>query len=286
MTTLGVPVFSRYNKLERLLRQSEKHNGINKVIVGDNGKKNSSDPFYSGWDITIEVVDLEHGVGVSAARNSIFKRADERLLLIDSDILLPPNINRLHRVLDEDETLGGVSGMIVEPETGKSFLTGANFKELDNKLIKKALRSPKIDLVNGVAIYRADYISLPGLYRTSIIEDQSWDEEYNIHREHLDFFISHWKESEWEFATTPEVVFHHYPSMNTGYAKNIRRNEESIMSDNLYFLDKWEYESLNGFGNHIMSSGPNNHTDLERAVYHYQKSGIKGLLRRGIKKIL
>ncbi|SFC59966.1 Glycosyltransferase involved in cell wall bisynthesis [Halobiforma haloterrestris] len=241
---VGTKVFKRTSKLEDLL--SSIPGCVETVYIADDGKTEERDPLYSqSYHFDLVVLDLEYDEGLGAGRRAIVEEMDEDyLVIVDSDHTIPDNLLTLQRVLEANERLGGVAGAIVEPDTPAYYITGQFFQEVDGALHRGPFLNEDVDvqIVDGHPVIYFDFVANAAMFRRECLEEYSWDSSYVIGYEHVDFYIGHWRRTDWDFGVCPEVVFEHYPGGSTDYSEN-RNNDDKLSSSQSYFLNKWGYEA-------------------------------------------
>lgn len=238
-----VPVFSRVGKLESLFRSVETF-GIEDVYVADDGEKtDAKEELYStDWDFSLTVIDLPYDAGVGKKREVLSTRPDEEyLLFLDSDMEVPHNYELLYEQLEERPDSGGVCGMYLEP--GRISTVSSDFYEEDGTLYRGVRTRKEIETVAGAPYVEFDFHPQVGLFRRECFEDYTWDDFYTIMREHIDFFLGHWKQTDWTFGLCPEVLIPHYPGGSANYRSH-RESEEKFERSDRYFCEKWGYDEM------------------------------------------
>lgn len=251
---LGIPALDRRECLERCL--SSVPSGINRVIVADNGPPNTEanrhDIYDAHWPFEVSVCDLDYDVGIGACRAAIADELDEDYLIVaDSDMVLPQesDLGRLVQVLEVRPDLGGASGVLVE---GDRFRSGAtNFHEESlfrnrSALVQSIREPPAIEWVDETPIARFDKLTNAAVIRQEAVEDYGWDSELED-MEHVDFYVGHWRETDWSFAVCPAVVFDHLKGMNQAYRETYREGERHRGKRNRArerFREKWGFNRV------------------------------------------
>ncbi|ERJ05399.1 Glycosyl transferase protein [Halorhabdus tiamatea SARL4B] len=244
---LGTKVFSRDDDLRNLLKSVEAH-PIDRVIVADDGKmtSNKKSIYSSDWSFELTIIDLEFDAGLGKGRNEIVNELKEDyLFIVDTDHVLPPDIMDLIKILRVQEELGGIGGLIFEPDHGRIYDGCRDFDESNGGDILKFITPKKeVEFIHGLSFIPWDFIPNAAVFRREAVMDYSWDEEYVIGWEHADFYIGHWKQTNWEFGICPDVLIRHYPGGDNYYTSN--RNSNSKNQDSFeYFLNKWGYTDVN-----------------------------------------
>lgn len=243
---LGTKVFSRGKKLKRLL-ESVETKPIDRVIVADDGKNpETREHIYSSdWAFELTVLHLEYDAGLGAGRKALVDELDESYLFImDTDHELPPHVMSLLDILRSDEKLGGVAGGILEPDEARMYDGCRDFEESnDGRTLRFTSPEKSVQLRDGWLFVPYDHIPQAGVFRREALEDYCWDTEYVISREHADFFLGHWKLTDWKFGLCPEIMIRHYPGGDSYYEEN-RKSEIKKQEADEYFLDKWDYDEI------------------------------------------
>lgn len=270
---LGVVVLNRVDKLTRLLKSTE-DTAVDTVYVADNGKDTAKKAslYAQNFDFKLEVLDLEYDIGLGTSRDAIVKALDEEYLLIaDSDHEIVDDINRLVSILESHEDVGGVAGSVMEPERGRIWQSAKDFYESGSNLFRSADYNEKeLEQINGSIFVQFDFIPYPALYRVECLEDYSWDPEYPLGRAHVDFYVGHWKRTEWIFGICPQVHFGHYPGGDRIY-KSHRRDSEKYRRAKSHFREKWGYDSIQpGRGYWYDTDGHPSLVEKARDIYNEQ----------------
>jgi len=277
--TLGVKVFKRTDKLSKLLSSSQLRQ-ISKAIVADDGEiTDKKQKLYSrdfGFDI--EVLDLDYDAGVGFGRHKIVQALDNPyLVMVDPDHRIPHNIDILVDQLESDHSLGATAGTIIEPDHGRIWQSAKDFFEVDDTLVRTADTSVDMRFVSNSPFIKADFIPQAGVFRKECLEDYSWDPKYINSSEHLDFFVGHWKETDWEFGICPDVNFKHYPGGDDEYMSN-RKDNIKWQKSRDYFLNKWGYEEVEMGEQYLFDSAQTTSSVSDRVIEVIDNNGIIGLI--------
>lgn len=240
---LATKVFSRADKLGALL-ESAGEAGLEAVYVADDGEPgDEKDRLYDGdYPFDLTVIDLPYDAGLGRGRNRIVEESDEPyLLVVDSDHRVPANVSTLVEQAEARPDLGGISGLLYE--NGKIRGTCHDLHERGNLLVRDVREDKEVELVAGAPLVEFDFLPNVVLLRRECLEEQDWDDEYVIGKEHLDFFVAHAKRTDWRFAVSPTVLFDHRPGGDEGYVSN-RESAAKLEHSKAYFLDKWEYRQV------------------------------------------
>ena len=242
-TTVGLKTFYRTDKLEMTLK-SLVGLGFKKVIVADDGPNDfQKDKIYETMKelLPLEVLKLPYDAGLGYGRAKIVEKCKTKyLLIIDDDMVVPKNISMLKEILKNDKSLGGVAG--IWNEYGRLRGGGGhNLLYRQGYVIRYV--PEKIEVKGDIPYIYFDFIANSALFRRRALKDYSWDENYVINFEHLDFYWGHKQLGRWKFAVTPAVIFKHYPGGNVRY-KKFRFNKERYRRSKEYFLRKWNLKGV------------------------------------------
>jgi len=278
---MGTVVLNRVEKLSKLL-ESVQNSPVHVVYVADNGKmSDEKEALYSDeFSFRLEVIDMEYDIGLGACREQISETLDEEyLLMADSDHRITGDVETLLEVLEERPELGGVSGSIVEPERGRIWQSGKDFKEKGNNLVRSPhVREKRIETVAGTYFVEFEFIPYPTLYRKECVKEYNWDPEYPLGRAHVDFYLGHWKNTDWSFGLCPDLYFEHHPGGSDDYVSH-RRDDDKYNYAKKYFREKWGYSAVIMEGTHWFDT--KNWTLADQAYYMYHDDGPKMLLKHG-----
>ncbi len=246
VVTLGTKVFGRNTKLHQLLQSIPDSGIIDRVLVADDGHGDpvEIDETQIAADVPIDVLDLPFDAGLGAGREAIRERVEtDYLLIVDADMEIPKNVATLQDVLEADDTLGGVGGLL--NEGGQTVGLCHNLRESHDGryLLRDAPENPQPESVADTNLYRWDFVPNAALFRTECLADYGWDDEYVIAREHLDFYVGHWHETDWEFGVVPGVELPHHPGGSDSYLAH-RHNMTKKARSREYFRDKWGYDAV------------------------------------------
>ncbi|WP_083252694.1 glycosyltransferase family 2 protein [Haladaptatus sp. W1] len=239
--SLGVVVFNRTEKLKNLL-QSVVETDINKVYVADNGKGSEEKKklYNSNFSFELKVLDLPYDSGLGYGRHEIVKELkEEYLIIVDSDNTVPPNVTELVQLLESKPTLGGACGMLIE--SNRIYSACRDLYEYDG-LISYDIRGDKKVNFEPIPHIKFDFLPNVCAFKKECLDDYSWDPNYTIGREHIDFFTGHLN-TNWEFALCPAVQFGHFPDGPQSYMSK-RTDPKRILADKEYYLTKWGYDQI------------------------------------------
>lgn len=268
---LGATVFKREEKVANLLDSIPSDSLIRSVYLGDNGEitENKKKIYSKKYPFDLNVLDLEYDSGLGHSRQRIVKESDEPyLLIVDSDVEIPHNVELLYTILQQRDDLGGVGGILIENDQIRSDC----YDLFENgPLLLKDIREPKqVQNVSKAPFVPFDQIQNVAMYRRDCVEDYCWDSAYTIGWEHTDFFIGHKKQTSWSFGVCPEVMFRHYPGGDTDYT-NKRRSKQRLKKTKEYFLNKWGYRQVvNGQVNWLQTNDglPYKYRLVEQLIKH------------------
>lgn len=286
---VGVKVFTRDRRVKSLLNSVP--SWVSKVYIADDGEHTTlkEELYNSEYEFDKEVIDLEYDTGIGRSRESIVNTfTEEYLLIIDSDHLIPDDGIYLYEQLKQRPELGGIGGAIVEPEKDRLYCEAQDLLEEQTQSGLKLIRGPRvndkkeIEMVCGLPLIKFDFIPNAALFRRECLEEQSWDPEFVIGGEHIDFYVSHWKGTDWEFAVSPSIQFAHHPGGSAEYLNN-RHSEKKTSASDAYFKQKWGYDKFESKEwawfdtNQPQYSSTNK---LSRAVDIYIEDGVSAVLRK------
>jgi glycosyltransferase involved in cell wall biosynthesis len=240
---VGVKVFSRTEKLQNLLESIEQQD-IGAVYVADDGEMTEEKSTLYGQDFEFDltVYDLPYDAGLGYGRAHIVENfTEEYLLVVDSDHELIGDVTILRDQLEASESLGGVGGLLYEHE--RIAGTCHNLHENGDVLIRTVRDRPATQMLSNHPFVPFDFIPNVALFKRSCLEDYCWDPEYVIGKEHLDFYIGHKRQTDWQFGVCPTVLFGHYPGGDSAYIEN-RESYQKLQNSRSYFLEKWGYEQI------------------------------------------
>lgn len=243
---VGVKVFTRTDRLEALLASVPR--SVSTVYVADDGpadgKEERRKRLYDGqYPFELVVLDLEYDTGVGYGRRRIVEGfTEEYLLMLDSDMRVPNNAGVLLELLQSRPDLGGVSGCIAEPPYHRITMLAADFEEDgDVVTLSPFHREKEIRFVEGYPLLEFDFIPNVALFRRDCLEEYSWDPNYEMEFDHQDFYLGHWKRTEWSFGVCPQVIFPHYPGGDDDYFRD-RWCEQGRGKE--LILEKWGYDAF------------------------------------------
>jgi GT2 family glycosyltransferase len=283
---LGTKVFSRADDLRGLLRTLPE-DLFGDVYVADDGEPSpEKGAVYDEFDV--RHLDLPYDAGASAGRNAVVDAASEDYIcIVDPDHRVPSNVSTLVDQLERDDQLGGVGGVLVEPEQNRIRYEGQDFDERDGgrTLVRSPLLEDKtISTVAGSPFVPFQFIPNAAVFRREVLVEYPWDEEFVVEGEHLDYYLTHWKRSEWSFGINPAVQFLHYPGGDADYVAE-RESDEKDAASKAYLLDKWGYDriDLDSYTWATVTGGRHGQLSLyENAARVLREDGPMTLLRNAI----
>jgi hypothetical protein len=169
----------------------------------------------------------------------------------------------------------------VEPNRGRVFQSAKDLKEEGNVLVRSAdIKEKTIEIVAGHPFVEFQFIPNAAMFRTACLEDYCWDPNYVISREHVDFYVGHWKQTDWRFGVCPGVTFCHYPGGDSTYESN-RHSTEKRDRSRAYFSEKWGYETVRTDRSFWFDTESTRQTTLlHRAQRVYRRQGLGGLIKK------
>jgi|AntRauTorcE11898_2_1112593.scaffolds.fasta_scaffold10214_2 GT2 family glycosyltransferase len=281
---VGTKVFTRTKKLQQLLDSIEQTD-IDRVYIADDGKRTPEKErvYEREYDFELDVIELEYDAGLGRGRKEIVDRLQDEtyLLIVDTDHEVPPNVSVLADQLAADPSIGGIAGTIVEPEHGRVFQSAKDFREEGEVLVRSAdLQTKRIESIAGYPFTEFDFIPNAAMFRTACLDDYCWDPNYVIGKEHIDFYVGHWKQTDWRFGVCPSVCFNHFPGGDTTYETN-RNSREKLEQSERYFQKKWGYEAVRSDRSYWFDTEPIRvETFVDRAKRVYSEDGFSGLVRK------
>jgi hypothetical protein len=245
---LGVKVFKREKKLRNLL-QSLDPSFFDTVYVADDGEDSDykDNLFSDEWSFDLKILDLEYDSGIGTGRRLIVdEMTEDYLMMVDSDHEISQSLQPLLEILEADPDLGGVSTLLLEHGNLMSDchdLSEISLYDRSDLLVRCRTKNKDIVRKSGHILIPFDFLPNSALFRQECLTDYTWDENYVIEYAHLDFFVGHLKETDWQFGICPEVIIDHAPGGDTDYMKN-RHSTTKEGKSRAYFLDKWGYRDV------------------------------------------
>jgi hypothetical protein len=241
---LGVKVFTRADQLQGLL-ESVAETEIPTVYIADDGEmtEKKAEIYSTEYSFETVVLDLDYDVGLGYGRREIVENLDEEfLLIVDTDHRVPENISVLRDQMVQRPEIGGISGLLYEH--GEITAVCHDLYERGGILLRDKKSRKQVEMVAGYPLVQFDFIPNVAMFRRECVTEYCWDPEYVIGKEHLDFYVGHMKNTDWEFAINPSVLFDHYPdSGGSDYERN-RQSIEKLSNTKRYFLEKWGYSGI------------------------------------------
>jgi len=243
--TVGIKSFYRTEQLTNCL-ESLKNKGVFEVIVADDGEIDAEKRrVYAKYmqELPLKLLELDFDTGISFGRNQVVKACrTEFLLMLDDDQVVPDNVEDFSVILKGVPQLGGVSAFW--NEFGKLKCRALNLFEFGGDLIKDIGSNAVPHKISGLTYYLFDQIPNSTLYRVETLKDISWDNNFKIGREHLDFYLAHKRFGRWKFAVTPDVIIGHYPVGTPFYRARYRFNKDRLRASDIYFKEKWSIKTI------------------------------------------
>jgi len=244
---VGTKIFTRIDKFEGLLESIP--SWVSTMYVADDGEPSSkkSTLYEQRYPFELQILDLEYDAGLGKGREAILDvLSEDYLLIVDPDHRIPNTASILYDQLEKRPDLGGIAGILVEPEHQRLYCEAQDFREEQTGTGTRLVRGPDvnttskpIEMVAGAPIATFDFIPNVALLRKECLLDYSWDIEYDFGGEHIDFYVGHWKHTDWSFAVSPSVHFEHYPGGDAEYTVS---RWDKLDSSQEHFLNKWEYQ--------------------------------------------
>jgi hypothetical protein len=281
---LGTKLFDRTEKLATLL-DSVEDSPVDRVYIADDGRptERKRDLYERSFPFQLEVIDLPYDAGLGRGRRRIVAELDaEYVLFVDTDHELPVNLDVLIDQLDARPGLGGVAGSIVEPADGRLWQSAKDFREDGDVLVRGAdLYDKRVERVAGHPFIEFQFVPNAALFRTECLASYCWDPEYVIGWEHLDFYVGHWKRTDWTFGICPSVLFGHHPGGSPAYVAD-RRDPAKLDRSREYFLEKWGYEDRVTTKPYWFDTHESDPSLPERALAHYRERGLEATVERAL----
>jgi glycosyltransferase involved in cell wall biosynthesis len=245
---VGIKTFYRTEKLKKTL-DALLNKGFYEVIVADDSKiESEKEAFYNTYKdlLPLNVLKLPFDTGLSYGRNRIVETCKtEYLLMLDDDQVIPENIHLLLFALQGNEKLGGISCYWWEDE--KFVCKATNIFKTKNYIIKDIGEIPVLKSTKSIDYYLCDFIPNSTLYRMDCFQSILWEEKIKIGSEHIDFYLNHKLNSDWQFAVTPDVIIKHYPnraSSTKGVYLKFRHQQDRLIQSKKILFDKWKVKGL------------------------------------------
>lgn len=245
---LCVPILKRTEKLRRLL-ESISGSYVDSVYIADNGDTESRDDLYAAsYPFDLEVLDLPYDCGIGEARaEAAAVSTEEYLMVVDNDMIVPDSVWKLVALLEADDLLGGVSGILSEYGDLRSGCCNLHEETLlggQTALIQEIRDDPSVEWYNEIPLARFDKLTNATVFRRECIESYGWDPDLKD-IEHLDFYLGHKHRTDWEFGVCPEVVFRHFSGGDQDYEETFRHgNDERQRRYRERVKQKWGYDRL------------------------------------------
>lgn len=287
---LGTKVFTRTAKLEKLLNTAP--DWITTAYIADDGKMTPEKEtlYRRNYQFNLNVINLEYDSGVGAGRNAIVNAVEEDyIFIVDPDHRIPPSARILYDQLQNRLKLGGISGLLIEPRNNRLYSQAADFNEVMTedgmKLVRETYstnQNKHIEMEEYAPVVNFDFIPQATLFRTDCLDEQSWDSEFITEFEHTDFYLSHWQNTDWNFAINPSVQIPHYPGGDTDYMTS-RKDPQKRSSGREYFLQKWDYIKLETTEGRWIEAGSIGGVagNMTGAIDILRDEGIIALLKQG-----
>jgi len=227
-----VPMFSRAGALRQLLESVP--NYVSTVYVAENGPPPDRDrPLYrEAWPFELDVLDLDHDVGIGACRAALTDAVTEPFLWMgdnDMEFCRDGDLARLLEILLAHNDLGGVSGWLIEGDVVRS---GArDLRRVGDTIIKDG-SDPDV-AASPLPHARFDFIPHAALFRREIFDTYDYDGDL-WNSEHMDLFLGQREAGDWAFASTPAVQVMHNKWIDQEY-----RDRRGARDDADRIENKW-----------------------------------------------
>jgi len=187
-----------------------------------------------------KVFRLPFNVGLSSGRNKIVKATEEDYVLImDDDIAIRDGsiLNKMKGILDHDDQIGIVAGVLHQEMSGDPFGSVRYSQGLDLRIQNGILYrdgSPReLHKGNGSLFHYTEQTVNFFMAKREVFNDILWDDRIKIEYEHMDFFLR-LKDTDWKVAICSEAKAVHLHSPLVNYEYN--RYRRAITSH--YFMQK------------------------------------------------
>lgn len=160
-------------------------------------------------------------------------------MIVDADHQIPSNVGNLVDILDNDESIGGVSGLFFENNSISGMYHDFDF---ENDYLIRDVQEKDVEYISGLPFVEFEFIANAALFRRSVFSSYNWDPNYVIEGEHEDFYLGH-LDTDWRFGVTPTVLFPHNPGGSTGYLLE-RFKPEKDQDSREYLLQKHDLNGL------------------------------------------
>jgi len=239
--TVGVKTFMRTPKL-RVCLDSLAGLAWREVLVADDGPIDAErEAMYAEASrrLPLRLLRLPFDTGLAAGRNEIVRQCTAPyLLMLDDDMIVPPDAGKLTEVLDENPEIGGVSCVLFEH--GERKCTACNIRIDGRKVIKEFVGDAELRTTSSGQRYAVfDFVPNAALFRTACLQQLPWDPFYKIGKEHLDFYLAHKRLGRWKFAVSLDVEMGHHPEGSSASYGQFRHGERVRLSER-YFLQKFD----------------------------------------------
>jgi N-acetylglucosaminyl-diphospho-decaprenol L-rhamnosyltransferase len=230
-----VPTHDGWELTARCLRCLRGQTAPHTVIVADNGSSDGTPEAVRREFPSARVEELGRNLGFATACNRGARAASgEVIVLVNNDVECPPDF--LERLVApfEDEAIGSVAAVLVQPETGLVDSVGltadrtlAGFPRLQGLPVRDLASGPALTGPAGAAAaYR----------RTAWEEAGGLDEGVEFYLEDLDFALRLWSAG-WRPAVAPDAVAVHLGGASIGPRSPRQRRQAGF--SRAYFLRRY-----------------------------------------------
>lgn len=234
-TTICIPHVMRGKMLEKCLNSIKDNVKIpHKILVVNSGFPLS----LSG----IQIVNDKrlHGLGAKRAKFEELTKT-EYMTTLDNDMLVSPgSIGLQIKSLEENPSLGVVSGLF--SEHGKLKGQVADFV-IGKRTISREVYDINTILNHKDELFKADYVPIGiATFRMKVFDCIHMDPTFQFYYEHLDTFLQLFH-TPWECAVHREATFAHLKwDSPREYIQFKKIN--SLEQDKRYFIEKWGREPV------------------------------------------
>lgn len=286
--TATIKTFMRPDKFEKCL-QCAIDAGLVHILVGYDGPegellkqhKEICEHYSNIANIQLQFIKYPFNLGLSGTRNAFINECKTPFFLqLDDDNYVPSNILDALPFIKNHNKIGMVGfGWVNNNSSAKLTLDAADFELIDGYLLKKVNIPKKIECDGGlVFLYPFDYVPNIAIFDKRVFDDVRWDDTYIIGGEHLDFYLSLYKNTDWKAAISTSIFVAHSPDSNgDNEFTRFRFGSERVKSER-YFLKKWNLKGVVGWRQMYLDAG------VYVQSYDTAMKSDEARIRRDIKK--
>jgi len=229
---VACPMYSRSVALRQFLDSVPAY--VSTAYIADNGPDQDRQVYRESWPFGLEVLHLDHDVGIGACRRAIADAVTEPYLWMgDCDMVITrdDDLRVLREILGAHPDLGGVAGWLLEGDSVRS--AAHDCRQVGETVIKDVGDITVTETPYPHA--RFDFLPHAGLFRTESYNTYTYDPRLQ-NNEHRDFFHGHQQAGEWAFASTPTVLVRHDKWIDEAYRK--QRGQQTADQERL--AEKWD----------------------------------------------